>query len=479
MLERLLSPAVEDREVLAKARVINLLALVVALVVPLYTLVTEITTPGQITGGAYAALGAALVLGLVCYWLGKGGRVRLAAYLLFAGLFLAISLYMLDPGNKITDLDVAPMLYILIILPAGYVLHPLASFVVTTLAAAYTFGLIFLAPPPAYVAYDDQASFLSNLVLIFALAYILSAVAWIFSRGLSDTLQQTRAQNRELQQMAEEMETKRRLQAQTGQQILEVAERLAKYSTRQSSGSSRQAAAIAQVSASMEELNQTAHEIADNAQTVDEAARQTLKSAQEGQDVLMMHSEAMGLIQIKAEEGVNEANDLETRLRQISRVATIISNIASQIQLVAFNATLEAAEAGETGQRFGVVAAEVKNLAADSLKQAKQVAEIIRQVQEGGEAVVSISDDQVRAVTMGTSLSGRSSSANQAIIQAAAQVAEQVGQIQQTTAQQQQASEQIHAAMQEIRAVVDRWVVSSYQMDEMVSRLQSLAEELA
>jgi methyl-accepting chemotaxis protein len=186
----------------------------------------------------------------------------------------------------------------------------------------------------------------------------------------------------------------------------------------------------------------------------------------------------MGLIQVKAEAGVEEATDLETRLKQISRVATIMSNIASQIQLVAFNATLEAAEAGETGQRFGVVASEVKNLAADSLQQAKQVADIIRRVQDTGEAVVTISDDQVRAVSMGTSLSGRSSAANQAIIEAAARVAEQVGQIQQTTAQQQQASEQIVASMQEIRAVVDRWVVSSYQMDEMVSRLKSLAGEL-
>jgi len=478
MLERLLSPAVEDAEILARARVINLLALSVALVIPLYVVVTSITTPGEISAGGAAALGAAFLLALLCYWLGRSGRVRLAGYLLLTGLFLAISLYMLDPGNKLTDLDVAPVLYILIILPAGYVLHPLASFAVTTLAAAYTFGLFFLAPPPAYAAYDDQASFLSNLVLVFALAYILSAVAWVFSQGLTRTLKQARTQNRELRQMTEELEIKRRLQAQTGQQILEVAERLAKYSTRQSSGSSRQAAAIAQVSASIEELNQTAREIADNACLVDEAAQQTFKSAQEGQDVLVMHNEAMGLIQIKAEEGVQEATDLETRLKQISRVATIISNIASQIQLVAFNATLEAAEAGEAGQRFAVVASEVKNLASDSLQQAKQVADIIRQVQDTGEAVVSISDDQVQAVSMGTSLSGRSSAANQAIIEAAARVAAQAGQIQQTTAQQQQASEQIFASMQEIRAVVDRWVVSSYQMDEMVSRLQSLAEEL-
>ncbi|MEJ2211319.1 MAG: methyl-accepting chemotaxis protein [Anaerolineae bacterium] len=478
MLDRLLSPAVKEMEVLAKARAINLLALAVAVIVPLYVVVASLGTPGQITAGGAASLGGAFLLALVCYGLGKAGRVGLAGYILLAGLFLAVSLYLLDPGNTITDLAAAPALYLLIILPAGYVLHPLASFVVTTLALAYTLGLLFLAPPPAYAAYEGQVSLLSNVVLVFAVAYVLSAVTWVFSLGLRRTLHDAQLQNRELRRATEELEAKRRLQAETGQQILEVAERLAKYSTRQSSGSSRQAAAIAQVSSSIEELNQTAHEIAENACLVDEAARQTLQSANEGQEVLVMHNEAMGLIQVKAEAGVEEATDLETRLKQISRVATIMSNIASQIQLVAFNATLEAAEAGETGQRFGVVASEVKNLAADSLQQAKQVADIIRRVQDTGEAVVTISDDQVRAVSMGTSLSGRSSAANQAIIEAAARVAEQVGQIQQTTAQQQQASEQIVASMQEIRAVVDRWVVSSYQMDEMVSRLKLLAGEL-
>jgi methyl-accepting chemotaxis protein len=459
--------------------VINLLALSLAVIIPLYVIVAAITTPGEITAGGAGALGAAFLLALVCYGLARRGRVRLAGYLLLAGVFLAISLYMFDPGNTITDLAVAPALYFVIILPAGYVLHPLASFVVTTLAMVYTLGLFLLAPPATYAAYENPISVLSNHVLIFAVAYILSSVAWVFSLGLRRTLNEARVQNRELRQATEELEAKRRLQAETGQLILEVAERLAKYSTRQSSGSSRQAAAIAQVSAAIEELNQTAHEIADNACLVDEAAQQTLRSAQEGQEVLVMHNEAMGLIQVKAEAGVQEATDLEAWLKQISRVATIISNIASQIQLVAFNATLEAAEAGETGQRFGVVAAEVKNLAADSLQQAKQVADIIRQVQDTGEAVVAISDDQVQAVTMGTSLSGRSSAANQAIIEAAARVAEQVGQIQQTTSQQQQASEQIHAAMREVRAVIDRWVVSSYQMDEMVARLQALAKDLA
>ena len=192
-----------------------------------------------------------------------------------------------------------------------------------------------------------------------------------------------------------------------------------------------------------------------------------------------MNNEAMAVLYAKAREGAQNAGALDELLKQIDSVATIMSNIASQIQLVAFNATLEAAEAGIAGQRFSVVAAEIKDLASDSLKQAKRVAEIIREVQDVGESVVSISGQQVRAVETGTALTSRSNAANQAIIHSAAQMAERATQIQDSTAQQQGASEQVVASIQEIKAVVDRWVVSSYQMDDMVANLRALAEQLA
>jgi methyl-accepting chemotaxis protein len=479
MVERLLSPAVKDQEIVVKARALNLLALVVAAVAPAYALLATITTPGQITVGAAIALGAAFVLSLACYWLGKQGRVQLAAYIFFAGLFVAISFYVADPGNKISDLIVAPILYILIVLPAGYVIHPLASFIVTTLAALYIAGYLTLAPPAAYSGYEDQASFWSNVVLAFALSYILSAVAWVFSQGIRHALYQARQQTGDLQEVALELEQKRQIQAAIGQQILDLAERLTQYSSSQARGSSRQAAAITQVSSSVEELESAAREIADNASIVDQAARQTLQGAQEGQEIVLMNNESMARLDAKAQDGVREAGTLDDRLKQISHVATIMSDIASQIQLVAFNATLEAAEAGESGRRFGVVAAEVKDLAASSLKQAKQVAEVIHRVQEAGDAVVSASSEQVQAIQMGSDLMSRSNAANRAIIESATQMAEQAAQIQQATAKQQQASEQVGASMQEIKAVVDRWVVSSYRMDDMVASLRSLAEQLA
>ncbi len=479
MLDTLLAPAVADEEAVVKARALNLLALTTAVVVPAYALLTAILTPGQITLGAAAALGGAFLLSLGCYWLAKQGRVRVAAYVLFVGIFAAISLYVTDPGNKVSDLLMAPVLYILVILPAGYVLHPLASFVVATLAAAYITGFLILTPPPAFVAYPDKPSFWSNVVLAFALSYILSAIAWVFSRGIRDALRHTRRQNRELEGAARELEEKRRVQASTGRQIMELAERLAHYSSSQARGSSRQAAAVGQVSASVKELEQAAREIAQSAGAVDEAARQTLHEAQEGQDVLVRSDEAMAMLRAKAQEGATQSGILSEQLAQVNNVATIMSDIASQIQLVAFNATLEAAEAGEAGQRFSVVAAEVKDLAADSLKQARQVAGIAREVQEAGEAVVILSGEQVQAVREGSALTRRSSAANQAIRQSASHVAERATQIQQATVEQQQVSEQVAASMQEIKAVVDRWVVNSYQMDDMVASLRALAEQLA
>jgi methyl-accepting chemotaxis protein len=479
MFDRILSPIVQDEEVIVKAKALNLLALVTAAVILAYIVVTLLTAPAEMPLSVVLVLGLAFVVSLLCFRLGKQGRVQLAGYILFVGLFMAISLYMLTPTLTISDLSMAPFLYILVILPVGYVIHPRLSFISATLAVLYMVGLFLLLPPPAYAAYENKANYWSNAGLAFALFYILSAIAWVFSQGIGQALAQARRQNRELGQIAQELEAKQQLQAATGKQVLELAERLAQYSTRQARGSNRQAAAVAQVSTSIEELKQSAQEIAQNASLVDQAAQQTLKGAQEGQDILSLNSEAMGMIHAKAQDGVQHATDLDERLKEVDRVATIISNIASQIQMVAFNATLEAAEAGEAGRRFGVVAAEVKDLASDSLKEAKQVAQIIRKVQEVGEAVVVLSGDQAGAVETGTAAMSRSRSANQAIIDSATEMAKLAAQIQQTTAQQQEADEQVAASMHEIKAVVDRWVVSSYQMDEMVSNLQSLAAQLA
>ncbi len=479
MLDRLLAPVVEDESSFVKVQALNLLALVTAAIMAVYAVVTAILTPAELAGIAGILMGVAFVLSLGCYWLSRRGRVQLAGYLFFIGLFVAISFYMTNPSNTISDLTMAPFLYILVILPVGYVLHPRVSFLAATLAVLYTIGLLMLWPPPVYETLDSPANLWSNIGIAYALFYILSAVVWIFSRGINQALEQARQQNRELRKTAQELEGQRTLQDTTGQQILDLAERLAQYSARQARGSSRQAAAIAQVSTSIEELRQAAREIAQNARIVDQAAQQTLQGAQQGQNAILMSNEAMAIIHVKALEREREAGRLDENLKQTRRVAAIISNIASQIQMVAFNATLEAAEAGEAGQRFSVVAAEVKDLASDSLKQAKQVAETIQQVQDVGEMVVALSEEQVQAVRSGSEVMNRSNAANQVIMQSAAQMADQAKQIQQTTEQQQHASEQVAAAVQEIKSVVDRWVVSSYQMDEMVASLKSLAEQLA
>ncbi len=478
MLNRVLGSPVGDEETAVKARSLTLLALVTAVLAVAYVLVLWIGAPDQLTGGAVGGLLAAFALSVGCFWLARRGRVRLSAAILFAGLFATICLYMTEPANTISDLTMAPFLYILVVLPAGYILHPGVSFVATTLGAIYTVTFILIAQPAAYVGFAHKSSFWSNVGLAFALCYILSAIAWVFGEGVTRALDRTRQQNRRLRQLTEELAAQRRLQAETGRRILDLAERLTVASKRQASGSNRQAAAVAQVSTSIGELEQAAKEIAQNARQVDEAARETLQNAQEGQAVIWRNNEAMGLISANAQKGVREAEELARHLKQVDRVAAIMSKIADQIQLVAFNATLEAAEAGAAGQRFGVVAAEMKDLAADSLKQAKQVARIVQQLQEAGEAVVSLSGEQVRVVQAGAEAVGRSGAAHQAIIASAERLAHLAAQIQQATAQQQQASEQVADSVQEIKAVADRWVVSSYQMDEMVNALQSLAEQL-
>ena len=129
MLDRLLAPIVEDEELAVKARALNLLTLVTALVTVVYALVTVVIAPAELSLVVIAALAVALAACLGCYWLSRRGRVRLAGYIFFVGLFAAISFYMTASASTISDLTMAPFLYILVVLPSGYVLQPRVSFI--------------------------------------------------------------------------------------------------------------------------------------------------------------------------------------------------------------------------------------------------------------------------------------------------------------------------------------------------------------
>jgi methyl-accepting chemotaxis protein len=182
---------------------------------------------------------------------------------------------------------------------------------------------------------------------------------------------------------------------QIGESLSTITQELTVVSNQQASGASQQAATLTQITTSMEELNKSAEHIATNASQVTalmldttEQIEQVNQAVQNGQTRTDQMTRAvtqtmLGIEQVRYK--VNEFSQLMNALKvqsgSINKVLEIIGNIASEVHLLSLNAAIEAAGAGEYGERFKVVARQVKDLAGRSNRASREVAELIQKTQ--------------------------------------------------------------------------------------------------
>lgn len=159
------------------------------------------------------------------------------------------------------------------------------------------------------------------------------------------------------------------------------------------SGTQAQVGELARVSTEVEEVAHSVREVSQSAEDSAGAARMTLEAAQKGQAALSDTLDEMMHIRTGVQSIAKRIKSLGDRSVEISEIVDTITNISSQTNLLALNAAIEASGAGAEGNRFGVVAGEVRKLAEDTAKAAKRIAELIKTVQsEVQEAVIAMED---------------------------------------------------------------------------------------
>jgi len=249
--------------------------------------------------------------------------------------------------------------------------------------------------------------------------------------------------------------------------------------TQNESSTSAQASAIHETTATMEELKGASHQIAENAQMVAAIAEQTLSGARTGEGAIKEFMRSMEKVRHNAIEVDDAIAKLSKRVERIGTVVEVIDEIADRSDLLALNAALEGAKAGEAGRGFSIVAAEMRRLAENVMESTKEIKNLITEIREATHAAKEASDGNKRMAGEGEKLGSNAMTSVTGILSGIQETSDAARVIHLATQQQRTATEQVVQSMGEIEEVTRQAQSGSKQATGAASELTKLAERLA
>jgi twitching motility protein PilJ len=243
-------------------------------------------------------------------------------------------------------------------------------------------------------------------------------------------------------------------------------------------GARTQSAEANKVSRAVEDLTVSVRQVAENAESSARAARQALEAAQQGDASVRASLSGMQRIRGEVQAIAKKIKGLADRSLEISEIVTTIDDIAAQTNLVALNAAIEAAGAGEAGARFAVVADEVRKLAERCARAAKDIVVVIKTIQtETHDAVVAM-EEGTREVEQGYRVTVQAGDSLQAIAEVSQRSAELAQDISFATQQQVRGAESVSTGVQSIAGVATQTEHSVSDVRKAVDDLVRVADEL-
>ncbi len=292
--------------------------------------------------------------------------------------------------------------------------------------------------------------------------------------------------NLEIERGAEVERAQRKALADILAQVREVASGLGTATTeilaattQQASGASEQSAAIAQTTTTVDEVKAIAEQATVRSQEVDDASQRSVQISQAGKKAVQETITSMNLIKDRVEGIAENVLALSEQTQKIGEIISTVSDLASQSNMLALNASIEASRAGEAGKGFSVVAQEMRTLAEQSKVATVQVKSIIGDIQKATNATVMATEEGNKGVDIGVK---RVLQAREAIESLSTAVDDNVQIARQVSAggrQQQTGMEQIATAMQNINQATVQSLVSTRQTEKAAQSLSELARQLA
>jgi methyl-accepting chemotaxis protein len=259
--------------------------------------------------------------------------------------------------------------------------------------------------------------------------------------------------------------------AQAANQVHNTAERIA-------TGAEQVAAQSTTVATAGEEMAATSGDIAQNCQLAVEAAREATETAQKGFEVVTQTIDGIKFRGAKTRENAHIVESLGARSDQIGAIVATIEDIADQTNLLALNAAIEAARAGEQGRGFAVVADEVRALAERTTRATKEISEMIKAIQSETKLAIASMEDGVKGTERGAAEAAQLETSLNAILDQINTVSMQIHQIATAAEEQTATTSEISSNMHQITVVVQQTSHGAHESATAAAQLNGNAEEL-
>jgi methyl-accepting chemotaxis protein len=257
------------------------------------------------------------------------------------------------------------------------------------------------------------------------------------------------------------------------------AQQIVATTTQVASAATETAAAVTETTTTVEEVKQTAQLATQKAKFVSESAQRATQVSESGKKSAAESIVAMKKIREQMESIAESIVRLSEQSQTIGEIMLSVNDLAEQSNLLAVNASIEAAKAGEQGKGFAVVAQEVRNLADQSKQATIQVRSILNDIQKATNAAVMVTEQGSKAVDAGVKQSAQAGESVQQLGENIAEAAQAATQIAASSQQQMIGMDQVVLAMENIKVASSQNVASTRQTETAAKNIEELGRKLS